>query len=338
MKKVAPARVWPRALLAAIVLGCGVAARAQAETAQVPSEKEVEAAERAFLEMGSCKAAGLKAPPERFRVRDTGRMLAGSLPISVYHPEGYVPRLAGVIRLNVPGECTGLYLWDKRTEAFLEVGNSTVFHRPPLLVERAVAEENTTVLGLKRYLSAVAVRRNQVEEMRREAPAQWEREVAQEKREPAATATMGSAADAAAVARGWEGARQPAIAEAPAQEASVRYHEPEPAPPAPTPRPVIQTVYRDVPIETPSRLMQLVESRLGWLLCGGIVLGVLVGLAMRGSRSGQIVISPEEHARAAAQLEERLRADALRIRSLSNAVDLEEARYIQRVSAITRRS
>ena len=336
MKYGARTHVWRTAILVVAVLGCEVRAKAEAGGTAVLSKREADAAEKAFRGLGSCEAAGLKAPPKRFGLRDSERVLAGSLPIYVYYPESYGKRFAGVIRMNVPGECTGLYLWDRSTETLHDVGNATALHRPPLVVDPATAEEHVTVQGLKLYLSGVAVRRDMVDEMQRQAAGAWGRDTAREASEAREAGRLDAAADAAAVDGGWGRATEPAIAEAPAQEASARYHEPEPASPAPTPRPVIQTVYREV--ETPSRLMQVVESRVGWLLCGGTVLGILLGLAMRGSGSRQIVISAEEHARAAAQLEQRLRADTMRLRSLSSAVDQEEARYIQRVSAITRRS
>jgi hypothetical protein len=124
----------------------------------------------------------------------------------------------------------------------------------------------------------------------------------------------------------------------PALETRAPYGAPASVAPAPTAAPLVTTVYREVQVPAPSRLAGLVESRLGWLLLGVLVIGIVAGFATRGSGSGQIVISPEEHARAAAALEQRLRADALRIQRLSSAVDQEEARFIQRVSAITGRS
>ncbi|MBK9375651.1 MAG: hypothetical protein IPN03_18510 [Holophagales bacterium] len=184
------------------------------------------------------------------------------------------------------------------------------------MVERAAAEENRTVHGLKWYLSWIAVRRAEAADAQRKAVKQREQEVASKASPTVVAMTPEPASEDTGAGAGRAGA----------------------APLAPTSQPVIQTVYREVQVPTPSRLAGFVESRLGWLLLGVLVIGIVAGFATRGSGSRQIVISPEEHARAAAALEQRLRADALRIQRLSSAVDEEEARFIQRVSAITGRS
>lgn len=323
MKKVARSRGNVVRALSLIVLVEVAALMAPTAWGTTGTNEELTAAIDAITGSGTCEEAGYKSPPKLIRLgRDEGGSPERFL-IRVYNPVGHEPRIGGLLRINVPGECTGIYYFDERARSLFELGNGQKSHIRPMMLDRATAENNLAIQGLKRELSRIAVRLKREELAGREAAEQY----------PRPTTSEGSGSIASV-----ELAPEPPVAPVPAPIAPASYETSQPAPSAPTPQPVIQTVYRDVPVETPSRLMQLVESRLGWLLCGGIVLGILVGLAMRGSRSGQIVISTEEHARAAAQLEERLRADAMRIRSLSNAVDLEEARYIQRVSAITRRS
>lgn len=324
MKKVARSRRnVVRALSLTVLVGV-VALTATTARGATATHEEMLAAVKRINGSGSCEAAGYKAPPKVIRLRENHREEDSKpLLIAAFRPAGHEPRYAGHIRLNVPGECTGFYYWDNTTSTLFELGNTSRYHLLPLMLDPETAEEDVAIQGLRVALSRVAVERKRVELARGEAA----------KQNPRPTTSDGSGGSASV-----EKAPAPPVAQAAVPTTPATYETPQPAPPAPTPQPVIQTVYRDVPVETSSRLMQLVESRLGWLVCGGIVLGILVGLAMRGSRSGQIVISPEEHARAAAQLEERLRADAERIKRLSNAVDLEEARYIQRVSAITRRS
>ena len=219
-------------------------------------------------------------------------------------------RWPALVVYNVPGQYIGGYLWDERKEQYVEITVPCSVFMGPVTGQTGSPWTDATLVAAIEALEDV----QRDERLRRKLIDLGQR------RAPANIQGGSSATSVPALVR-------PANASRPASR---------PARPAPTPRPVIQTVYREV--QTPSRLMQLVESRLGWLLFGALVLGILAGFVIHGSRSREIVISAEEHARAAAQLEQRLRADALRIKKLSSAVDQEEARYIQRVSAITRRS
>lgn len=268
-----------------------------------PTIEEMRAAIKANVGTGSCEAAGYTSPPKSFRVGETGPALSGALVITAERPEGYEPRLAGFLRVNVPGQCTGIYYWDENTSTFTDVANGLRYHHAPLTVDRETANENLTIQALKLGLSRLAVKRKQEEQVKKQA-------------------TRAYAPPASA----------------PAAEAQAASPALQPEAPSPTAAPLVTTVYREVQVPEPSRLAGFVESRLGWLLLGVLVIGIVAGFATRGSGSRQIVISPEEHARAAAALEQRLRADAVRIQRLSSAVDEEEARFIQRVSAITGRS
>lgn len=336
MKSRACARAWSTAILAVTVLGYEVPAKAEAGR-PIATIEEARAAVRRVIGSGPCGAAGLRVPLGRFGEADLGLALAGSTVLVVNHPEGYEPRFAGFIRINAPGVCTGLYRFDHRTRTFTDLGNSDTYHLPPILVEAGKADENETVQALRLVLSQAWMSRTEGTETQRTAAARGAGVASRETTGTSRAMDLGPVKDESVRGVVQAGAESSAPAAATAESGPASYRAPRSARPAPTARPVIQTVYREVPIEMPSRLMQLVETRLGWLLLGVLVIGIVAGFATRGSGSREIVISPEEHARAAAELEQRLRADALRIKRLSNAVDQEEARYIQRVSAITRR-
>lgn len=335
MKYGARTHAWRTVILVAAVLGCEVPAKAEAGR-PIATIEEARAAVRRVIGSGPCRGAGLRAPLGRFGEADLGLALAGSTALFVSRPDGYEPRFAGFIRINAPGVCTGLYLFDHRTRTFTDLGNSDTYHLPPILVEAGKENRNETVQALKVILSQARMFRTEGTETQRTAAARGAGVASREATGTPRSMGLGPAEDESVRGVVQAGAGSSAPAAGTAESGPAPDRAPSSVRPAPTPRPVIQTVYREV--ETPSRLMQVVESRVGWLVCGGTVLGILLGLAMRGSGSRQIVISAEEHARAAAQLEQRLRADTMRLRSLSSAVDQEEARYIQRVSAITRRS
>lgn len=214
---------------------------------------------------------------------------------------GVAERWPALIVYNVPGQYVGAYVWDELQMEYVEITVPSDLFVGPVTVDPGSAANDPTLADTTRALEKV----QRVESTRRKLI---------ERGQKRATATT-------------QGESEIPTA-----------HVPAIAAPAPTAAPVVTTVYREVQVPAPSRLAGLAESRLGWLLLGVLVIGSVAGFATRGSGSRQIVISPEEHARAAAALEQRLRADAVRIQRLSSAVDEEEARFIQRVSAITGRS
>lgn len=225
---------------------------------------------------------------------------------------GVVERRPALLTYNVPGQYVGAYLWDERQMEYVEITAPCDLFIGPVTVEAASAWSDPTLADVIHALEKV----QQVEDTRRKL-------IDRARRRVGAISQAGS-----------EMRTEMALA----PEATAPNPQPAIVVPAVPAAPVVTTVYREVQVPTPSRLAGLVESRLGWLLLGVLVIGIVAGFATRGSGSRQIVISPEEHARAAAALEQRLRADALRIQRLSSAVDEEEARFIQRVSAITGRS